>query len=133
MVNKKIETLIREKKNETFSRCRNNSCNLTLKSHLKFLQENLNTSIESSRQIYYSRITNKLNNMQKNSKNYWFLLKIFLNKKKYCLYLFILRKSFHNRHQDKVRTFKLFFFSKQCSYMAKQSNRRTIILCNIFS
>ena len=132
MVNKKIETLIKEK-NETFSRYRNKSCNLELKTHSKFLQENLNTSITCSNQVYYSRITNKLNNTQKNSKNYGSLLKIFLNNKKFRLYLFILRESFHNRHQGKGRTFELFFFSKQCSLIANQSNLETIIFCNIFS
>ena len=65
--NKKIGTLIKEK-NTAFNRYRNNSSNLELKHHLKFLQENLNTSIESSKQRYFSRIANKLNKTQKNSK-----------------------------------------------------------------
>ena len=74
--NKKIRTSIKEK-NTAFNRCRNNSSNLELKRHLKFLQENSNTSTES-----YNRIANKLSNTQKNSRNYWSLMKIFLNNKK---------------------------------------------------
>ena len=46
---KMIRTLIKEK-NMAFNRYRNNSSNLELKRHLKFLQENLNASIESSKQ-----------------------------------------------------------------------------------
>ena len=84
--NKKIRTLIKEK-NTAFNRYNNNSFNLELERHLKFLQENLNTSIESSKQRYYNRIGNKLNNTQKNSRSYWSLMKIFFNNKKYHLHL----------------------------------------------
>ena len=42
---------------------------------LKFLQERLSTSIESSKERYYARIANILNNTQKSSKIYWSLLK----------------------------------------------------------
>ena len=41
--NKKIRTLIKEK-NTGFNRYRKNSSNLEMKRHVKFLQENLNTS-----------------------------------------------------------------------------------------
>ena len=47
----RIRTLIKEK-NTAVNRYCNNSSNLELKRHLKFLQENLNTSIESSKQRY---------------------------------------------------------------------------------
>ena len=53
---------------------------------LQFLQERLRTSIESSKERYYARIANGLNNAQKSSKTYWSLLKIFLNNKKIPLY-----------------------------------------------
>ena len=106
--NKKIRTLIKEK-NRAFNRYRNNSSNLELKRHLKFFQKNLNNSIASSKQIYYCRIANKLNNSQKNSRSYWSLMKIFLNNKKSTTYTsFISWKSFLNRLQGKDRTFQLF-------------------------
>ena len=53
---------------------------------LQFLQERLSTSIESSKERYYARIANGLNNAQKSSKTYWSLLKNFLNNKKIPLY-----------------------------------------------
>ena len=53
---------------------------------LQFLQERLSTSIESSKERYYARIANGLNNAQKSSKTYCSLLKIFLNNKKIHLY-----------------------------------------------
>ena len=43
----------------------------------------LNTTIESFNQMYYYRITNKLNNTQKKSRSCWSLMKIFLTTKKY--------------------------------------------------
>ena len=78
--NNKMRKLSKEK-NTAFSRYYNNSSDLELKRHLKFLQENLNTSIESSKQRYYSRMAYQLYNMQRNSRSYWSLMKIFLSNK----------------------------------------------------
>ena len=44
---------------------------------LQFPQERLSTSIEFSKESYYGRIANRLNNTQKSTKTYWALLKIF--------------------------------------------------------
>ena len=82
-----------KEKNTAFSRYYNNSSDLELKRHLKFLQENLNTSIESSKQRYYSRMVYQLYNMQRNSRSYWSLMKIFLS---------------NNRRQGKGWTFQSF-------------------------
>ena len=78
--NKKMRKLIKEK-NTAFSRYYNNSSDLELKRYLKFLQENLNTSIESSKQRYYSQMAYQLYNTQRNSRSYWSLMKIFLSNK----------------------------------------------------
>ena len=78
--NKKMRKLIKEK-NTAFSRYYNNSSDLELKRYLKFLQENLNTSIESSKQRYYSQMAYQLYNTQINSRSYWSLMKIFLSNK----------------------------------------------------
>ena len=40
---------------------------------LQFLQERLSTSIVSSKERYYARIANRLNNIQKSTKTYWSL------------------------------------------------------------
>ena len=78
--NKKMRKLIKEK-NTAFSRYYNNSSDLELKRYLKFFQENLNTSIESSKQRYYSQMAYQLYNTQRNSRSYWSLMKIFLSNK----------------------------------------------------
>ena len=65
----------------TYKIYRHKNDNPDLIYRLKFLQERLSTSIESSKKRYYARIANRLNNTQK-SKMYWSLLKIFLNNKK---------------------------------------------------
>ena len=62
--NNKIKALI-QTKNTAFNNFRNNSGNSELKRHLVSLQERVKASIESSRQKYYYRIVNKLNNTQK--------------------------------------------------------------------
>ena len=49
---------------------------------LKLLLEDLHNAIEVSKLNYYSRITHKLSNIQKNTKVYWALLKKFLNNEK---------------------------------------------------
>ena len=48
----------------------------------KFLQNQLNVSIENSKQRYYSKLLSKLANPSTRSKKYWSILKTFLNNKK---------------------------------------------------
>ena len=72
--NNRIKTLIQEK-NATYKIFRHNKDNPDLIYRLKCLQERLSTSIESSKERHYARIANRLNNTQKSSKTYWFLLK----------------------------------------------------------
>ena len=48
----------------------------------KFLQNQLNVSIENSKQRYYSKLLRKLANPSTRSKKYWSILKTFLNNKK---------------------------------------------------
>ena len=84
---------------------------------LKFLQERLSTFIESSKEKYYARIANRLNNTQQSSKKYWSLLKNFLNNKKISL----IRSLFHENlfitdFKEKSELFNS-FFSNQCSLL----------------
>ena len=104
---------------------RKKSGNSELKLHLESLQEHVNAFIESSKQKYYYRIANKLNNTRKNLKSYWLLLKIFLNKKKIPL----IPPLFHENHiitdfKEKAKLFNS-LFSKQCSLITNQSKLPT--------
>ena len=74
--NNKIKTSI-QARNAAFNSFRKNGGNSELKRHLLNLQERVKASIQSSKQKYYYRIANTLNNTQKNSKSCWSLLKIF--------------------------------------------------------
>ena len=91
---------------------------------LKFLQEHLSTSIESSKERYFARIANRLSNTKKSSKTYWFLLKIFLNNKNIPLIPPLFHEySFINDFKEK----ELFnsFFSNQCSLLKNCSKPPT--------
>ena len=122
--NNKIKTLI-QAKNAGFNNFHNNNGNSELKRHLVSFQERVKASIESSREKYYYRIVNKLNNTQKNSKSYWSLLKIFLNNKKIPL----IPPLFHENRfiidfKEKAELFNS-FFSKQCSLITNNSKLST--------
>ena len=51
-----------------------------------FLQNQLNVSIENSKQRYYSKLSSKLANPATSLEKYWSILKTFLNNKKNFLY-----------------------------------------------
>ena len=84
---------------------------------LQFLQECLSTSIESSKEMHYARIANRLNNTQKSTKTYWSLLKIFLNNKKIPLIPPLFHENrFITDFKEKAELFNS-FFSNQCSLL----------------
>ena len=92
---------------------------------LKFIQERLSTTIESSKERYYARIANRLNNPQKSSKTYWSLLKIFLNNKEISL----IPPLFHENRsityfKEKAELF-FSFFSNQCCLLKNCSKLPT--------
>ena len=92
---------------------------------LKFLQERLSTIIESSKERYYARIANRLNNTQKSSKTYWSLLKIFLNNKKIPLIPPLFHENrFITDFKEKAELFNS-FFSNQCSLLKNCSKLPT--------
>ena len=81
---------------------------------LKCLQEHLSTTIESSKEMYYARIANRLNNTQKSSKIYKFLLKIFLNNKRIPLIPPLFHEdNFITEFKEKAELFNS-FSSNQC-------------------
>ena len=79
--NSRIKSLLQDK-NKIFKSYRKNKTNLQLLNKLNFLQERLNGLITISKNNYYERMANNLNNLQRNSKVYWSLLKCFLRNKK---------------------------------------------------
>ena len=81
-----VGTLIQEE-NAALNCVYKNSSNLERKGCLKFLQEQLNTSVESSDQRCYSGVANKINNTEKRSMLMVFTEDFFLNNKKISLIL----------------------------------------------
>ena len=69
-------------KNLSFkSYCRSNK-NMFLLEKFKALQNQLNISIEESKEMYYTKFSSRLTNPLTSSKTYWSILKTFLNNKK---------------------------------------------------
>ena len=127
--NNKIKTFIHAK-NAAFNSFRKNTDNSELKRHLVSLQERVKASTESSKQKYYYRIANKLNNTQKKPKSYGSLLKIVLNNKKIPL----TPPLFHEnrfimdfKEMDFKENAELFnsFFSKPCFLITNNSKLPT--------
>ena len=76
--NGKIKSLINEKL-RTYNAYRKNIGNSQLRKNLSSLQQRLRDLIDDSKQKYFLRSTLKLNTIQKSTKTYWALLRIFLN------------------------------------------------------
>ena len=119
--NNKIRGLIQEK-NIAFKSYRNNSSDIASKCRFKYLQTCLNASIDVTKEKHYHNTVNKLMNIQKNSKVYWSLLKIFLNNKKIPIIppLFY-ENRFITDFKEKAQLFNI-FFSKQCSLIPNNSS-----------
>ena len=79
--NGKIKSLINEKL-RTYNAYRKNIGNSQLRKNLSSLQQRLRDLIDDSKQKYFLRLTQKLNTIQKSTKAYWALSKIFLNNRK---------------------------------------------------
>ena len=92
---------------------------------LKFLQERLSTIIESSKERYYARIANRLNNTQKSSKTYWSLLKIFLNNKKFPLIPPLFHENCFIADFKEEAELSNSLFSNQCSLLKNCSKLPT--------
>ena len=80
-MNSKIKNLINEKNLAYKSDCRFHR-DVFLFEKFKFLQNQLNVSIENSKQTYYSKLASKLANPATSSKTHWSILKTYLNNKK---------------------------------------------------
>ena len=83
--NGKIKSLFNEKL-RTYNAYRKNSNNIQLRNNLRSLQQRLRDLIDNSKQKYFLRLSQKLTTIQKSTKVYWALLKIFLNDRKILLF-----------------------------------------------
>ena len=95
--------------------------NSQLRKNLSSLQQRLRDLIDDSKQNYFSRLTHQLSTVQKSSKVYWTLLKIFLNNRK----IPVIPPLFHNNKfvtdfKEKAELFNS-LFAKQCSLIKNDS------------
>ena len=87
----------------------------------KFLQNQLNVSIENSMQSYYSKLSSKLANPATSSKTYWSILKTFLNNKKIpCIPPLFHENKFITNFKEKAELFNT-FFANQCTLLNNSS------------
>ena len=118
--NGKIKSLINAKL-RTYNAYRKNIGNSQLRENLSSLQQRLHDLIDDSKQKYFLRFTQKLNNIKESAKAYWALLKIFLNNRK----IPAIPPLFHNNKfatdfKEKAELFNS-FFAKQCSLIKNHS------------
>ena len=118
-LNEKIKLLINEKL-RTYNAYRKNISNSQLRKNLSSLQQRLRDLIDDLKQKYF-RLTEKLNTIQKSTKAYWALLKIFLNNRK----KHVIRPLSHNNKyvtdfKEKAELFNS-FFAKHCSLIKNGS------------
>ena len=119
--NTKIKLLIHEKM-KSYKVLRESIGNNHQIKKLKSLQNRLKCAIDDSKHNCYLKLTNKLLNVQRNSKPCWFILKTFLNNKKVP----IIPSLFHeNEFVIDCYSWTLFisFFAKQCSLLSNSSKR----------
>ena len=124
--NSRIRSLIHEK-NILSKRYHKKGNNTLYLRKLRYLQERLNTSINLSKDKYFSRMTKKLTEIQKNSKAYWSPLKSFLSNRK----IPIIPPLFHENKfvTDFTVKAELFnsFFATQCSLIKNDSQLPTVL------
>ena len=118
--NGKIKSLFNEKL-RTYNDYRKNSNDIQLRNNLRFLQQRLRDLIDDSKQKYFLRLSQKLTKIEKSTKAYWALLKIFPNNSK----IPAIQPLFHNKKfitdfRGKAELFNS-FFAKQCSLIKNES------------
>ena len=124
--NTKIKSLLQEK-NKIYKNFRKDRNNIHLLRKLEHLQNRLKNSTHSSKHNYYLRMANKLNNIQKSSKAYWFLSKSFLNNKKISIIPPILHNNaFETDFKKKADLFNS-YFANQCTWI----NSNSTLLVNV--
>ena len=113
--NTKIKSLIHEKI-KTHKVLRKNTENNQQIEKLKSLQNRLKWKIDDSKQNYYSRLANRLLNVQRNPKPYWSMLNTSLNKKKVPIIFPLFHENeFVTDFKKKAELFNSFFAKQRSS------------------
>ena len=108
-MNGEIKNLINEKNLAYKSYCRFNR-DVFLFEKFKFLQNQLNVSIENSKQTYYSKLSIKLANPATSTKTCRSIVQTFLNNKKNSCILSLFHKNkFITNFKEKAELFHTFF------------------------
>ena len=100
-----------------YSRDRNNT---DLFNKFQSLQAHLKTSVEESKQNYYSRLSNKLLGSKTSPKSYCLILKTFLNNRKIpCIPRLLYNGKFVMDFKEMAQLFND-FFARKCSLVNKK-------------
>ena len=125
-IDEKIKKLVLQKNGAflAYSRDKNNT---DLFNKFQSLQAHLKTTIEESKQNYYSRLSNKLLDSKTSPKSYWSILKTFVNNKKIpCIPPLFHNGKFIMDFKEKAELFND-FFSKQCSLVNNNSKLPSVL------
>ena len=118
--NGKIKSLINVKL-RTYSAYRKIIGNSQLRKNLSSLQQWLRDLIDDSKQKYFLGLKQKFSAIQKSTKTYWALLKLFLNNRKIPVIPPLLHSNkFVTDFEEKAELFNS-FFAKQCSLIKNDS------------
>ena len=86
----------------------------------EFVQNQFNVPLENFKQRYYS-LTSQLANAATSLKNYWCILKVFLNNKNIlCIPLLFHENKFVTNFKEKAKLFNT-FFANQCTLLNNSS------------
>ena len=125
-IGEKIKKLVLHKIRayNAYSRDKNNT---DLLNKFQSLQAHLKTSIEESKQKYYSRLSNKLLDSKPSPKSYWSILKTFLNNKKIpCIPPLLHNGKFIMDFKEKAELFND-FFTMLCSLVNNNSELPSVL------
>ena len=101
--------------------------NADLFNEFQSLQAHLKTSIEESKQNYYSHLSNKLLDIKTSQKSYWSILKTFLNNKKVpCIPPMLHNGKFFMDFKENVELCND-FFTRQCSVVNNISELLSVL------
>ena len=108
-INNWVKELINEK-NDPFQCYLHSNKDPKLFNKVKYLQNELKSLIEASKEKYYSRISKRMMNPLASTKTYWSILKSFLNNKKIsCIPPLFHQNRYITKCKDKAELFNNFF------------------------